>query len=322
MLAVINYFTQRTNSFKAGQLSCRLNEWRNVTSDSEVLQTVCGEKIEFTSLPLQYRSCKGNRFSESENAVIAQEIRKLLDKGVIVESSHEKGEFISPIFLRPKPDGSHRLILNLKSLNKHVLYRHFKMDSIWTAIRLMKPNCFMASVDLKDAYYSVCISEKHQKYLKFIWNATLYKFTCFPNGLAFCPRKFTKLMKPVFSTLRQQGHLSSPYIDDSILIGTDYEECANNVIDTVRLMDNLGFVPHPNKSVLIPTQVIVFLGFILNSVTMTVYLPPEKAKKLKSAVSHLLSSVNPTIREVAKVVGTHYSQLSWRYVWAFALPYN
>lgn len=177
------------------------------------------------------------------------------------------------------------------------------MDSIWTAIQLIKPNCFMASIDLKDAYYSVHVSQKHQKYLKFICNETLYKFTCFPNGLAFCPRKFTKLMKPVFSTLRQQGHLSSPYIDDSILIGTDYDECASDVIDTIRLLDNLGFVAHPSKSVLIPTQVIVFLGFVLNSVSMTVSLTPKKIKKLKSAVCHPLSSMNPTIREVAQVVG-------------------
>ena len=110
-------------------------------------------------------------------------------------------------------------------------------------------------------------------------------------------------MKPVFSTLREKGHVSSPYIDDSILIGSEYEECAKNVIDTVRLMDSLGFVVHPHKAVLIPTQVILFLGFLLNSITMTVSLTPEKTKKLKSAVSCLLSCTSPTIREVAQVVG-------------------
>ena len=205
MPEVISYFVQKTECFTAGQLSYRLNEWRKLTSDSEVLNTVCGETIEFTSLPLHNGAYKEKQFSKSENTVIAQEIQKLLSKGVIAKSLHEKDEFISPIFLRPKPDGSHRLILNLKSLNKHVLYRHFKMDSIWTAIRLMTPNCFMASVDIKDAYYSVHIAQKHQKYLKFIWNNKLYKFTCFPNGLAFCPRKFTKLMKPVFATLREKA---------------------------------------------------------------------------------------------------------------------
>ena len=95
-------------------------------------------------------------------------------------------------------------------------------------------------------------------------------------------------MKPVFSTLRQQGHLSSPYINDSILIGTDYDDCAKNVIHTITLLDTLGFVVHPNKSVLIPSQVWVFLGFVLNSVTMTVCLTPERVTKLKTAVCHLI----------------------------------
>ena len=267
-----------------------------------MLCTVAVENIDFTSLPQQI-SYKINQFSEKENGIIDLEIQRLLGKEVIVESSHEQDEFISPIFLRPKPDGSHRLILNLKKLNENVVYRHFKMDSIWTAISLMKPNCYMASIDLKDAYYSVRVSPKHQKFLKFLWNGRVYKFTCLPNGLALCPRKFTKLMKPVFSYLRQQGHTSSPYIDDSILLGDSYNECASNVIDTVTLLDTLGFVPHPNKLVFIPTQTLVFLGFRLNSIDMTVSLTPEKASKLKSEVWCVLSCERPTIREIAQVIG-------------------
>ena len=45
------------------------------------------------------------------------------------------------------------MILNLKQLNEFVSYYHFKMDTIQTALKLMRPGCFMASVDLKDAYY-------------------------------------------------------------------------------------------------------------------------------------------------------------------------
>ena len=194
----------------------KLCAWRKITSDSDALQTVCGEEIEFTNLSHQIKIPNGNKFSKAEQLVVEQEIKKLLSKGIIATSAHEPDEFISPIFLRPKPDGSHRLILNLKGLNEHVVYRHFKMESIWNAMQLMKPGCYMASVDLKDAYYSVHVSKKHQRYLKFSWNGKLYKFTCFPNGLALAPRKFTKLLKPVYSTLRLKGHISSPYIDDSL----------------------------------------------------------------------------------------------------------
>ena len=86
------------------------------------------------------------------------EVNKLLQKEVIIPTSNEPGQFISTIFLRPKPDGTHRMILNLKLFSKSVKYEHFKMDTFWTVIRMMKPNCYMASIDIKDAYYSVPIA--------------------------------------------------------------------------------------------------------------------------------------------------------------------
>ena len=96
------------------------------------------------------------------------------------------------------------------------------MESVQTALHLMKKNCFMASIDLCDAYYSIPISQQHQKYLKFCWQGQLYQFTCLPNGLACAPRIFTKILKPVHAKLRQQGHIIFGYIDDSYLQGASY----------------------------------------------------------------------------------------------------
>lgn len=106
-------------------------------------------------------------FSAEENDITSKEVANLLEKAAIVETSHEPGEVISSVFVQPKKDGSHRMILNLKNLNKHVQYNHFKMDTLQSVISLKTPNCFMASVDLKDVYYSVPITVAHQKYLKF-----------------------------------------------------------------------------------------------------------------------------------------------------------
>lgn len=77
------------------------------------------------------------------------------------------------------------------------------------------------------------------------------------------------------------GHQNSSYIDDVILIGDTFEECKNNVIETVNMSLNLGFVVHPSESVFEPTQKIVFLGFILDSKDMTISLTHERATKLK-----------------------------------------
>ena len=73
-----------------------------------------------------------------------------------------------------------------------------KKLALQSVISLITPTCYMASVDLKDAYYCVPIAVSDQKYLKFEWGGKLYQFTCFPNGLASCPRKFTKLTKPAY----------------------------------------------------------------------------------------------------------------------------
>lgn len=133
------------------------------------------------------------------------------------------------------------MILNRKKVNESGKYEHFKIDTLWTVIQMMTPNYYIASIDIKDGYYSVPIAETDQKYLKFKWQGILYIFTCLPNGLALCPRKFTKLLKPVNCNLRKKGHVSSGYIDNSYLQGDEYKDCLTNVIDTIKLFDSLGF---------------------------------------------------------------------------------
>ena len=177
------------------------------------------------------------------------------------------------------------------------------MDTVLSAVRLMKPRCFMASIDLKDAYYSVSIHSDFQKYLKIQLEGHLYKFVCFPNGLAPCPRQFTKLLKPVFSSLRKLRHISVVYIDDTWLTSEDYNSCVNNIAETITLLDRLGFVIHPEKSILIPTQEITFLGLIFNSANMTVKLTPERALKLKTACLENLEATTPLIRDMARLLG-------------------
>jgi hypothetical protein len=274
-----------------------------ITSDAEILDMVLGQKLEFSQKPFQLFVPKERTYNHIQTQAIEVEIETLLKKGVVVLTEHEKGEYISPIFTTAKKDGSARMILNLKSLNKFIEYKHFKMESFSTIVNMVKPNCFMASVDLKDAYYSVPIHPEHQKYLKFNWKGQLYKFTCFPNGLAFCHRKFTKLLKPINSYLRQLGHISVSHIDDSYLQGDDYDDCASNVLDTTKLFDSVGFVIHPDKSSLIPKQQMTILGFTINSVEMRVYPSKDKVAKIKALCTELIQNAAPTIRQVASVLG-------------------
>jgi hypothetical protein len=103
------------------------------------------------------------------------------------------------------------------------------METLKSVILLTTKNCYFESIDLKDAYYSCNVKKCDRKYLRFIWNGKKYQYTALAMGLASSPRIFTKLMKPVFSTLRKQGHTNVAYIDDTLLISPTKEECIENV---------------------------------------------------------------------------------------------
>ena len=92
------------------------------------------------------------------------------------------------------------------------------------------------------------------------------------------------------------------HIDDSYLQGDDYNDCAKNVLETIRLFDSLGLTIHPSKSSLIPTQKLIILGFVIDSVEMKVYPTEEKIEKIKNACKELLQNSRPTIRQVASVL--------------------
>ena len=142
------------------------------------------------------------------------------------------------------------------------------METIRYAIQLVRPNCFLASIDLKDAYFSVPIAQEHRKFLRFQWQNKLYEFTCLPFGLACAPRVFTKVMKPLVASLR-----------------------------------SLGFIVNEKKSIFVPTQQITFLGFALNSVDMTISVPPYKVEHVILKIREILGRRFPKIRDVASVIG-------------------
>lgn len=81
-------------------------------------------------------------------------------------------------------------------------------------------------------------------------------------------------------------------------------ELAQVVAETVALLQSLGFTIHESKCVATPTQVVKFLGFLLNSTDMIISMIPEKAAIIKSKCNNLAQLEGPTpIRDVGSVVG-------------------
>ena len=75
----------------------------------------------------------------------------------MVQIIAEKGDFFLLSIFTILTYRNYRMILNLKKPNKYIENKHFKTNSLQNVFHMVKPVSWMASVDLKDAYYSVTI---------------------------------------------------------------------------------------------------------------------------------------------------------------------
>ena len=65
------------------------------------------------------------------------------------------------------------------------------------------------------------------------------------------------------------------YLDDFLIITSTYDECLQALNVLLQLLQELGFQINYNK-LEGPWQSLVFLGIVLNSTSMTLYIPQEK----------------------------------------------
>lgn len=279
------------------------SDWESLTSDRVILSWISGYRIPFSSLPTRAEWSPKNSWSKSEEKAVASCIERLLTLGAIYKCNFSKQQYISNIFLVPKPDGSNRLILNLKKLNTFVKKEHFKMEDTRTVKKLISRNCFMCTIDLRDAYFLVPIHKSHRKYLRFCFKNTYYEFSCLPFGLCTAPFVFTKLLKPVLSTLRKKGILSVVYLDDFLILGNSYETCLEHVNFTVSLLRKLGFIINEDKSQLQPSVKCKFLGFVFDSVNMTLEITQEKRLSIYNDILKIKRLQHWSIRNFARFLG-------------------
>ncbi|OXA45296.1 putative enzymatic polyprotein [Folsomia candida] len=291
-------------SSHAGRLKQFYHEWLTLPSvGKKVLSIINGYKLPFKTI-LNPTFLSNKEVSIQETNDIDTSIRELIQLGAIERCNNDPNQFVSPIFLVPKPDGSKRFIINLKHLNEYLQYSKFKMEDLRSAIRLMENDCYMTTIDLKNAYYLISVSRSDRKFLRFSWKGELYQFNCLCFGLSSAPTTFTKILRPVMRYLRISGIRNVIYLDNPFTIGNSYENCLLSTFTTIRILEKLGYIINYDKSKLIPSKSQRFLGFILNSSNMTVELPREKAMHTIHLCKRLLDKNTCTVQQLAEFTGT------------------
>jgi len=223
----------------------------------------------------------------------------MLEKGAFQKVSNPRDFYQSVLFLVEKKDGGQRPVTNLKNLNKHIPYLHFKMEGLF----------LLRYFDSKRLYDKIrferCIFFSIFKSLSvFSGREKIYEFLCMCFGLGPAPRLFTKLMKVPISLLRKLNIRVIVYLDDFLVVGKTIQEILKACHTIIFLLQNLGFLINVKKSVLIPSQKIEFLGMEIDSTKMLLILPEKKIKSISAHFQKLLDKTQVSVREISKLVGT------------------
>ena len=116
--------------------------------------------------------------------------------------------------------------------------------------------------------------------------------------------------------LRSQfGHTCLGYIDDSFYLENSYMECELATLRAVQLIISLGFKVYAEKSVMIiPTQTLEFLGFVLDSIRMIVRKKVDKILQLCQKFSHPYKQFTILWTLVSSFPGVQFGPLHYRQI--------
>ena len=125
---------------------------------------------------------------------------------------------------------------------------------------------------------------------------------CLPRPVIWAryrPRVFTKLIKP----LRKRGIRIIVYLDDFLILGSSIKESKANTQLTLDLLQWLGFTIVWEKSMLVPTQSLTFLGLSIDSQSMSLSLLEKKIMNIQSKCQSLIHNPTSSAREIASLIG-------------------
>eukprot|EP01126_Amoeba_proteus_P041576 TRINITY_DN4476_c0_g4_i12.p1 TRINITY_DN4476_c0_g4~~TRINITY_DN4476_c0_g4_i12.p1 ORF type:complete len:530 (+),score=62.30 TRINITY_DN4476_c0_g4_i12:1276-2865(+) len=178
------------------------------------------------------------------------------------------------------------------------------MDTIRDLKDILMENDLMTKIDLKDAYLHLFFNKNFRKYCAFRWKGEVWQFISMMFGHVHAPRWWTKVMRAVVKYLRSLGIRCIIYIDDLIILhGTGMSQAKKEVEFVVDLLLKLGLTINMKKSILKPTTRVVFLGFVVDSRLMKIFVPGPKIKEIKKMANKLIKEEECTIRVLSSFLG-------------------
>jgi len=157
------------------------------------------------------------RLSVAEQAELRTQLTALLEAGRIRPS---KSPYAAPVLFVHKKDGSMRMCIDYRALNRITKKDRFPLPLIDDILTSLHGATVFSKIDLKSSYYQIRIKEEDIHKTAFRTHSGHFEFLVMPFGLCNAPATFQREMNTLF------GHLPfvKVYLDDILVASKTAEE--------------------------------------------------------------------------------------------------
>ncbi len=278
-----------------------------------------GFRIGFSHGVADCRSAVSNMSSASERpSVIDEFVATELAAGRLfgpVEAIHSSLH-INRFGLVPKGHGSGKwqLIVDLSfpaggSVNDGIdpalcSLQYTSVDTACQNILRLGQGANLAKFDVSGAFRTVPVHPDDRHLLGMQWRGHTYVDKVLPFGLRSAPKLYNAIADGLLWVLVRVDQVTSiHYLDDFLIFGaSDSPQCGESLSKALARCDGLGVPISPTKTEG-PATKLVFLGIEIDSVSMTISLPPEKLSRLRAMIRDWESKRSCTKRELLSLIG-------------------
>lgn len=226
---IVNLNSQESEKFKEF-----LYEKRNVFADpdGDLQRTSVGEHKIKLSDGMPFKKAP-RRVPLFKREILDQEIRKLLDQGIIEKSS---SPWSSQLVLVQKKDQSWRVCVDYRRLNAKTIKDAYPIPRIDDNLDALAGSVWFSSLDLNMAYHEVPMSNEDKEKTAFATpRGGLYQYNVMPFGLCNAPATFQRIIERTLSGL--QWNVAVLYLDDIIVYGKSFDEHLENLKKVLDRLD-------------------------------------------------------------------------------------
>ena len=172
------------------------------------------------------------RMSPKDLDELKKQLDDLIRHGFIQPS---KSPYGAPVLFVKKKDGSMRLCIDYRALNKSTIKNSYPLPRIDELLDRLGGSKYFSKIDLRNGYYQVRIAEEDIYKTAFRTRYGHYEFTVLPMGLTNAPATFMQLMQDIFREYLDDFVIS--YLDDLLIYSKsldDHERHVRLVLDKLR----------------------------------------------------------------------------------------